>query len=373
MPHINKQMASFFLTTKCNLRCGYCYNRKRRAQLNEQSLPLHIAKAGIDYFFESNPSRHIRFYGPGEPTQELSLMSSIMMYAIEKSGEAVSAELQTNGCFGENVREWLLDNMNIVWVSFDGEPDIQNANRPFANGKPSASIIEKNVKWLIANTGNRNLMVGARITITDANANRQKEMVDYLAGLGIRYMWTDPVFPSVDSIPVCDDSVKLKEYKFNMDAYVDEYIRAYRYANEEGIFYGSFLTCNFDGECDKHCRACTPVPHFTTDGYISACDLVTFGKNAGHMDCFVYGKWNDIKESFDIDYDKVKLLQNRSINSMTHCNGCKIRKHCGGYCLGEVQNETGSLIGQKPTACKAIRRLAESIGFTNSSYPFLHP
>lgn len=26
MPHINKQMASFFLTTKCNLRCVYCYN-----------------------------------------------------------------------------------------------------------------------------------------------------------------------------------------------------------------------------------------------------------------------------------------------------------------------------------------------------------
>jgi MoaA/NifB/PqqE/SkfB family radical SAM enzyme len=28
MPHCNKQMISFFLTTRCNLRCVYCYNSK---------------------------------------------------------------------------------------------------------------------------------------------------------------------------------------------------------------------------------------------------------------------------------------------------------------------------------------------------------
>ena len=73
MPHINKQMASFFLTTKCNLHCAYCYNSKERLRSKPQSLPLEIAKAGIDYFFKNNSSRHLRFYGPGEPTQEFPL------------------------------------------------------------------------------------------------------------------------------------------------------------------------------------------------------------------------------------------------------------------------------------------------------------
>lgn len=50
MPHMNKQMASFFLTTRCNLRCIYCYNREERSQLKEQTLPLDIAKAGVDYY-----------------------------------------------------------------------------------------------------------------------------------------------------------------------------------------------------------------------------------------------------------------------------------------------------------------------------------
>ena len=59
MPHMNKQMASFFLTTRCNLRCVYCYNREERLQLEEQTLPLEIAKAGIDYYFSNSSSSNV--------------------------------------------------------------------------------------------------------------------------------------------------------------------------------------------------------------------------------------------------------------------------------------------------------------------------
>jgi MoaA/NifB/PqqE/SkfB family radical SAM enzyme len=51
LPHCKKEMISFFLTTRCNLNCIYCYNVEERKKLTEKSLPLHIAKAGIDRFF----------------------------------------------------------------------------------------------------------------------------------------------------------------------------------------------------------------------------------------------------------------------------------------------------------------------------------
>jgi len=366
-------MVSFFLTTRCNLRCIYCYNSEKRAAIKEQSLPLHIAKAGMDYFFSANQSRHIRFYGPGEPTQEFELLKSIVEYGKEKVGDELTAELQTNGCFGHHVREWLLDNVNIIWVSFDGEPKIHDANRPCANGKPSSPIIEENVKWLLSNADENKLMIGARVTTTNDNVYRQKQTVDYFSSLGIKYIWTDPVFPSVGIVPVCCDKQKLGEYSFDMDAYADNYIEAYRYAKKSGIFYGSFLTCNFDGKCNKHCRACTPVPHFTTDGYVSACDLVTFGQEAHHMDCFVYGKWNEEKKQFEFDETKVQMLQERTTDNMHHCKTCEVREHCGGYCLGETLNESGILLGQKPKTCNAIRRIAKEIGFLQEPYPFLHP
>ena len=372
MPHCNKQMISFFLTTKCNLRCVYCYNSKERAEVEEKSLPLEIAKAGIDEYFAKNKSQHIRFYGPGEPTQEFELMKQITEYAKEKAGNAVTTELQTNGAFSPKVREWILDNLNIVWVSFDGTPDIQNAQRPMGDQlAPSAPLIEENVKWLVANRGNRNLMVGARVTMTDLNVNRQIELVDYFNNLCIKYIWTDPIFPEVKKSPVCEDTNREKT-PINLEVYVNNFIEAHRYAKTKGVFFGSFLTCNFDGEAKVHCRACTPVPHLTPDGYVSACDLVVCGETAYHMDCFIYGKWNEQDKKFIYDETKIKALRDRNIDNIKHCKTCIVKLHCGGHCLGEVQNETGRLDGQKYETCKAIRTLYKELG-TCETYDYMHP
>ena len=366
-------MASFFLTTRCNLRCVYCYNKEERSSMVEQSLPWEIAKAGVDYFFNENSSRHIRFYGPGEPTQEFDLMKQIVNYAKSIAGEELKVELQTNGVFSESQRDWLLNNINIMWISFDGEPKIHDTQRKFPDGSPSSPYIEENVKWLLHHKKSKNLMIGARVTITDDSMERQKNMIDYFLSLGIKHIWSDPIFPSVGEIPTFKDKEKMGMYHFDMERYVDTYIDAKRYAEDRDVFYGSFLTCNFDGETTKHCRACTPVPHFTPDGYISACDLVTFGENAHHMDCFVYGKWDKLNSSFIRDKEKIKNLRNRNIHNMTHCKTCKARYHCGGYCLGEVVNETGSLHGQKPKTCIAICKLLEELGTSETIFPFMHP
>lgn len=383
MPHCNKKMLSFFLTTKCNLCCRYCYNAQERNSIKEQTIPLDIAYAAIDWYFETNESRHIRFYGPGEPTQEFEKMKQITEYAKNhpNDGERVTVEIQTNGVFTEEVRNWFLENMNIVWMSFDGMKDVQNYNRPLNpkykgiyNEKTSADVLEDNVRWLIANKGKRNLMVGARVTITDKNINKQREMVDYFYDLGIRYVWTNPLFYSVGKIPVCEDELKKKAYSFDMDAYIENYLDAYYYAKEKGVFWGSFLTINFDGESSYHCRCCTPqnAPHITPDGYISACDMVVLGSEPYHMGLFIVGKWNQEQKCFELYEDKIKALNERKSTLMKHCQKCPAKLHCGGYCLGETVNETGKLDGQNLVKCNAVRVLLKELGVTRT-YPYLHP
>lgn len=178
MPHCNKQMLSFFLTTKCNLCCLYCYNANERNKLTEQSLSFEIAKSGIDWYFANNDCRHIRFYGPGEPTQEFELMRKITHYAKHhiNDGKRVTVEIQTNGVFSKEVRDWILNNINIVWLSFDGLKEIQEYYRPLNpryadifNQKTSADIIEDNIHWLNSSKTSQNLLIGARVTITEKN------------------------------------------------------------------------------------------------------------------------------------------------------------------------------------------------------------
>ena len=174
MSHVNKQMISFFLTTDCNLRCVYCYNCNEREKQETKTLSLEFAKKGLELFFKTNPSRHIRFYGPGEPTQKIQLMKEITEYAYELAGNNLSVELQTNGAFGKTAREWIAQNVDIVWVSFDGPPDIQNANRPFPQKRPSAGVIEENVKYLLANKKKDGGIIGARITISEKTSIDRK-------------------------------------------------------------------------------------------------------------------------------------------------------------------------------------------------------
>jgi radical SAM protein with 4Fe4S-binding SPASM domain len=301
-------------------------------------------------------------------------LCQITEYARKKaSGNKLITEIQTNGAFNHDARLWMLDNMNIVWISFDGEPDVQNANRLFIDGSETSPVLEDNVLWFNANKGARNLMVGARVTITDMNIVRQKELVDYFASLGIRNIWTDPLFSEVGAVPVSENMEKKNTRKFDMDTYIEHFIEAHNYAKDFGINYLSFLACNFDGSTNQHCRTCTPTPHLTPDGYVSACDMVTFGKSANHMDCFVYGKWDSITESFKFDEKKISKLQKRCTENMLHCRDCKARHHCGGYCLGEVVNEVGDMYGQIPEVCRAIRKMHDIIKPPVETYEYSHP
>lgn len=383
MPHCNKKMLSFFLTTRCNLCCRYCYNINERLTIQEKTIPVEIAKSAVDWYFEQNSSRHIRFYGPGEPTREFEKMREITEYAKNhiNRGKDVTVEIQTNGVFGEDVRSWILSNANIVWMSFDGMREIQDYNRPLNpkhlgefSGKTSAEVLEDNVRWLTSHSDGIAFFVGARVTITDMNIDRQMEMIDYFLSLGINYVWTNPLFYTVGKKPVSDDEDKKASYSFDMDSYVDNYIKAYSYAKSKGVFWGSFLTINFDGETEYHCRSCHPLsaPHITPDGFISACDMVVLGKEAYHMSPFIVGAWNERQKCFDIDVDKVAVLEARKTSNMRACKNCDIQLHCGGCCLGETMNEFGTLDERNPVKCKAIHQLYKALG-SCEPYPYLHP
>lgn len=75
--------------------CCYCYNAKERNAVEKKTLPLEIAKAGVEWCFAKNDSQHIRFYGPEEPTQEFEWLKEVTAYANSHSnrGHKVTVEI----------------------------------------------------------------------------------------------------------------------------------------------------------------------------------------------------------------------------------------------------------------------------------------
>lgn len=366
--HYKKEMISIFVTTKCNLNCDYCFTNKNQNEHKGQTISLEFVKKGIDDYFAKKYMRHVRFFGAGEPTVEFDLLKKIHKYALERGGTAVTFEIQTNGAFSDLVANWLKNNINIIWISCDGTPEIQDMHRPFLNKddkRKTSEVIEKNIN--ILHRSDSKAFVGIRATITLENILKQKEMIDYFYGLGIRDIWVDPIFPSVGK------TVLEGENEFDTMMFAKEFLKATEYAHRKGMFYGSILTCNFNDLVNKHCRACLPVPHLTTDGFVSACDMALFGKDKNHMSPLIYGEWDEINKTINYKDDKIEYIRTRTTENMRHCEMCTAKEHCGGYCLGEVLNETGDLFGRKKGVCQAIRYLDDNLDLQMRKYKYTHP
>lgn len=267
-------------------------------------------------------------------------------------------ELQTNGFFSLDITEYIGHKFNVVYVSIDGTPIINDRQRLGNNGKPTSDIVVRNIKLL-----NEITNVGVRATITVLNVNRQKEMVDYFLSLGIKFMFSKPVLPSVDS----DENL---EYAVPLMTYAENYLDAYRYAKSKGVFYGNIYIVNFDKKTNVFCRACHPYPHVTPDNYISCCDRA-FLSNVG-LDELLYGHFDVKSGSIVYDYDKIQKICNRKVQNMAKCVNCSVNEFCGGACLGTAYQRNRDFYIPYDEECEIIKYLYAEMG-NDVIHGFFHP
>lgn len=354
MPHCKKNCISLFVTNQCNLSCRYCYCEKKS---EKQSISIDFAKAGINDFYSKFGHIYLRFFGDGEPTFELKKIKSIISFARKKDKNAI-IELQTNGFFSEKITDYIVKNIDIVWVSCDGTPEIQNYYRPTINNAPTSTIVEKNIRYLTKKIR----ILGIRITIGDKNVKRQKEIIDYFKSLGAKYIYTDLLFKPIKNKLGVENTSPLN--------YAKQFLVAKKYAERNNIFYGSFFEINFDGKTDIHCRACNPSPHLTSDGYVTCCDMAY---NGTVFPIMVYGKYDPKTKSIIYYEDKIKVIQSRRFDNIQECKNCEIKYNCAGGCLGEALNELGSIFSIKKENCKAIKFLAKRLPLNKKKLPVFHP
>jgi radical SAM protein with 4Fe4S-binding SPASM domain len=192
-------------------------------------------------------------------------------------------------------------------------------------------------------------------------------MVEYFFNLGIKAIFTDPVFPPVND-ETCSTDLRLDE-DFMME-YARQFLQSHQYAKEMGAFYSSVLVINFDEHTECFCRSCLPVPHLTTDGYVTCCDMAFLGDI---MPQLVYGKYDPDTQKIQYFPEKIAAIRTRRASNLTECAGCEVLHNCAGACFGEGVNETGRLLGVKKDYCEAIRYLAKHFPLNVGLHPYLHP
>ena len=368
MAHVRKQAITFYLTSKCNLKCIYCYTyRNLDIKKEHMVLDFSFAKRALDDFFRDYPSRHLRFYGIGEPTLEFDLMKRIKNYAQQKTNDKLTIELQTNGIFSDEIMHWIAENVDIVWISCDGPQEIQNMQRPTCNGGYSSQIVEKNIKYL---NNVKNIQLGVRSTLTAPVIRRQMDLLDYFSGLGVKYINVHPACNPVE------DKESRDLFEWDPIEFAENFLEAYNAAKKMGIFYNCLYTANFDEKTRYACRSCIPYPQLTTDGYVSCCDYGQFGPeySPGSFQQLIYGKYFPEEDRIIYDEDKIRKIRSRCVENLIKgpCQGCECIHFCAGGCLGEVINETGEIMGLHEKNCIVTKYLAKRMVLGKELFPAIH-
>lgn len=369
MGHFRKHCMSFLMSSTCNLDCTYCYipHWGETVEPCDRTIDLEFAVAGMKEFFSWAPEPAIRFFAAGEPTIGFKRMTEIVEEGKRLVGDRLQVELQTNGYFNSGIADWVSENVDILWISSDGPPKYQDAQRPSVNGtRRSSPRVEANIKRFATHP---TMQVGARATFLQENFDKQIEVLDYFRSLGLKYVCGAPAYSSTvnDHTPVP-----------MLVRFAQEFVPAFYHAQEKGQFYQTHLMVNFDEEVDCYCRACTtPVcPQLTSDGYVSCCDWACFGEKylTGVLQDLIYGKWD--KGSKQIVYfpEKKKAIEDRNVEHLSQgdCKGCPVVRHCAGGCIGKVMVRSGGLHKMDPNWCQATRYLAEHIPQNTGIYPVRH-
>lgn len=153
----------------CNLSCVYCYGVDGEYGLKGK-MDEETAKKSIDFLISESKNQKqisITFFG-GEPLLNFPLIKKCVDYSREESkkfGKDIQFSITTNGTkFNKEINDYLNTNKFSVLVSFDGDQETQDKNRPFRGGKGSYEKTLPKIKEFLKS---RNGQATARATVTN--------------------------------------------------------------------------------------------------------------------------------------------------------------------------------------------------------------
>ncbi|MBS1633438.1 MAG: 4Fe-4S cluster-binding domain-containing protein [Bacteroidetes bacterium] len=172
----------------CNLSCVYCYGVDgeygTKGKMTEET-----ALTSVDFFINQLKNGEpiaIQFFG-GEPLLNFQLIKKVVAYTKEQANlkkRNVSFSITTNGSkFSEEVNAFLNKHDFSVIVSFDGDENIQDKNRPFRTGKGSYSTLKPKIEQFLKSRGGNAF---ARATVTNHSHNLL-ELKQRLKAMGFKH------------------------------------------------------------------------------------------------------------------------------------------------------------------------------------------
>lgn len=190
-PEIKLLELDICLTSRCNLRCSYCYANQNNLG-DETDMDFKTAQRAVDYFhalFGSEVKWKIDFIGQGEPLLQFNLMLKIVDYIRKvRNPNNCNFFLITNGTLlTKDVYKTIVEYKISVGISLDGTQQTHDVYRRTACGKGTYGIIKKNLEDIFAEKEKTNLWA---LSVAHNGNHDIRSIIDANLKLGFKRLQT---------------------------------------------------------------------------------------------------------------------------------------------------------------------------------------
>jgi uncharacterized protein len=345
-----------FVTTKCNLRCNYCY---AEGGDSKRTIRRDIWRLAMDHFFSNVKSGathrtaksagvNLTLHGGGEPTAEFAVLQEIVAEFRQRASAAglpPSVVMGTNGTYREAVHKWIVENDISVSISLDGPSDVQNRQRPFRSGRPSYGVVVRNLLALVE----EGMRVAVRATITDKSIDSMEATVELAKQLGLAQVSFEPV--TLTGRGAFGDLSRPDPMRF-----VENFLKCFLLGLKHDIDVRCSLLHCFGHYRQQFCSACGNNFCVTPDGNITTCYEVLDQSDLA-ADTFFIGKVDPVKRRIVLSQSRIDNLKKRIADNMEACAGCFLRYHCAGDCPIKSFRYSDNIYYPDPYRCQIARQI----------------
>jgi uncharacterized protein len=301
------------LSNECNLNCQYCFIGKD--SIRTQELDLDIVYTTASQFIKSC-SQHNRtfvavFNGGGEPTYDWARFTKCIR-ALRGMGTnsnvPVFIYLSTNGAMDNYQVKWVEENIDLVSISCDGPPKINDQIR----GADSSKYIENTIKIL----NDRKCLFQIRTTITNSTMRHQRDIVEYFTkNLKARDIRFEPAYGLTQNPFKKEDAA----------IFAKSFIEAEKLAKRQNALL-LFSGVRINELHGPFCHSLRDTVHLASDGRLVNCFFRA--ENPRAQDIFPEAYWNSDKALLE----KLTFLKKTGYKTHTDCSQCFNTYHCSRGC-----------------------------------------
>jgi uncharacterized protein len=317
---------TLYMNNECNLACVYCHTDPSPEPAAR--LELDVIAAAAEVVAESCHRQGRPFYavfhGGGEPTLHRERVDGAMALLEEVAAAhdvALFRYVATNGVMSEEKARWLVDRFDLIGLSCDGPPEVQNRQRPLWGGGGNADVLERTGR-ILREEGCR---FHVRTTITGATLHRQAEIADYICQqFSPEEIHFEPVYVG-GKTPVTDGlGVEQAE------DFVAHFLAAREIARQHDVLLMSSGSrpASIHG---PYCHVYRSVLNLVPGGLATACFKITDAAQVRAKGAAI-GAMDGQTGRFEVNYRHIQALRRRLDVFLPECAACFNRYHCARQC-----------------------------------------